>query len=248
MQVRLLPVLIVAAGLAFTVKVNGIWQGLDAIVLSASADAEEAAPAAAAQPAEDAKSAPSAEGTAAPSGELSSDKSGGQPEAAARDVSDGTAPDERGRDETAAIRPTDPLDLSDEEIVLLQQLGQRRKEIEQRAREIEQRAALLEAAEQRIDDKVEELKQLQAAIQEMLVQHSEQEEDQLRSLVKIYENMKPKDAARIFEQLDMLVLLEVVDRMNERRVAPILAKMNPSKAQEVTLELAQRRELPIAKD
>jgi flagellar motility protein MotE (MotC chaperone) len=66
----------------------------------------------------------------------------------------------------------------------------------------------------------------------------------MRSLVKIYENMKPKDAAKIFEQLDMGIMLEVVERMKEQKVAPILAEMNPVKARELTSELAQRRQMP----
>jgi flagellar motility protein MotE (MotC chaperone) len=69
----------------------------------------------------------------------------------------------------------------------------------------------------------------------------------LQSLVKIYENMKPKDAARIFDQLDMDVLLDVVERMKEARVAPILALVNPQRAQDITIQLAERRKLPIAK-
>ncbi|WP_419902504.1 magnesium transporter MgtE N-terminal domain-containing protein [Kiloniella sp.] len=60
--------------------------------------------------------------------------------------------------------------------------------------------------------------------------------------------MKPKDAARIFEELDMVVLLDVVERMKERKTAPILASMNPKRAKEITLELAQRRDLPLSKE
>ena len=60
--------------------------------------------------------------------------------------------------------------------------------------------------------------------------------------------MKPKDAARIFEQLDMVVLLDVIERMKERKSAPILAKMKPQRAKEITLELAQRRGLPVAQN
>jgi len=104
------------------------------------------------------------------------------------------------------------------------------------------------AAEQRIDQKITELEQLQATIEDLLVQHDEQDEAQMQSLVKIYESMKPKDAARIFEELDMEVLLEVVERMKERKTAPILAQMNPERAKEVTLELAQRRELPLPRE
>src|SRR3546814_4430099 len=63
---------------------------------------------------------------------------------------------------------------------------------------------------------------------------SDLSEGQMQSLVKIYESMKPKDAARIFEELDMEVLLEVVERMKERKTAPILAEMNPERAKTVT--------------
>jgi flagellar motility protein MotE (MotC chaperone) len=56
--------------------------------------------------------------------------------------------------------------------------------------------------------------------------------------------MKPKDAARIFGELDMVVLLDVIERMKERKIAPILAEMNPQRAKAITIELAQRRGLP----
>lgn len=141
--------------------------------------------------------------------------------------------------------PTDLFEMTDEELVLLQSLSQRREELEQRAREIDERGVLLKAAEQRIDQKIGELERLQASIESLLVQHDTQSEAQIQSLVKIYESMKPKDAARIFEELDMEVLLEVVERMKERKTAPILAQMNPQRAKTVTLELAQRRDLPI---
>jgi flagellar motility protein MotE (MotC chaperone) len=57
--------------------------------------------------------------------------------------------------------------------------------------------------------------------------------------------MDAEDAAQIFENLDMTVLLKVVDRMNERRTAPILAEMGAEKAQALTLELAKRQDLPV---
>jgi flagellar motility protein MotE (MotC chaperone) len=97
-----------------------------------------------------------------------------------------------------------------------------------------------------MDQKMAELKAMQSTLQDLLKQRSAAEESQLQSLVKIYENMKPKAAAGVFEELDMDILLEVVARMKERKVAPILAMMTPTKAKEVTFELAQRQQLPVA--
>jgi flagellar motility protein MotE (MotC chaperone) len=170
------------------------------------------------------------------------DPADAQAETPAEAASPGGAPTR-----TAAL-PASPFDLTDEEIDLLQRLAKRRTEIERRGAELEQRGNLLEAAERRIDEKIGELQAIQKTIEGLLVSHDEQSQGQLNSLVKIYENMKPKDAARIFEELDMVVLLDVIERMKERKTAPILAKMNPQRAKEITLELAQRRSLPIARN
>ncbi len=170
------------------------------------------------------------------------------------------ASDESGEAETAALDETDsdgpappsnpvrdPFDMSDEELELLQRLVERREALSERSRKLDERESLLEATEARIADKMNELKELQAVIESLLVQYDEEEEARLQSLVKIYESMKPKDAARIFEELDILVLLDVIGRMKERKSAPILAKMNPTRAKTVTLELAQRRTMPFAR-
>ena len=63
----------------------------------------------------------------------------------------------------------------------------------------------------------------------------------MRRLVKVYESMKPKDAARIFEEIDMEVLLEVAGGMKENKIAAIMANMTPRRAQELTIELADRK-------
>ena len=67
----------------------------------------------------------------------------------------------------------------------------------------------------------------------------------MTSLVRIYENMKPKDAARIFEVLDLDTLLMVAERMNERKLAPVMAQMNSERTKEVTVELTRARQLPV---
>ena len=74
-------------------------------------------------------------------------------------------------------------------------------------------------------------------------EHQEQQNLQLKSLVKIYESMKPKDAAQIFEELDMTILVEILANMKEAKSAPILAAMDPKRVKEVTARLINRRTL-----
>ncbi|EPY02103.1 MotE family protein [Magnetospirillum fulvum] len=133
------------------------------------------------------------------------------------------------------------------EMDVLEKLRERRAVIDARERDVERREEMLRAAESQIDRKVAEMKTLQSTIEGLLRQYNDQEDNKMRSLVKIYENMKPKEAAKIFEQLDMSILLEVVERMKEQKVAPIMAEMDPMKAKGVTAELAQRRQMPTPK-
>lgn len=134
--------------------------------------------------------------------------------------------------------------FSEEEVRILQSLSKRREQLEQRERDLEQREKLLQAAEKKVEEKVAELAALQKNIEKLLGEQQDIENDRLTQLVKIYENMKPKDAATIFNEMNFDVLLSIIDRMAERRVAPILAAMDPVRAREVSARLAEYRSLP----
>ena len=77
--------------------------------------------------------------------------------------------------------------------------------------------------------------------------YSNSEDKELKNLVLIYEKMKPKEAARIFDQLEMNVLLKVIDRMKSTKTAPVLAAMAPQRAKELTMRIAERRPMPNIK-
>lgn len=96
------------------------------------------------------------------------------------------------------------------------------------------RSALLDAAEKRIEERTAELKALEARITRLVDENRTAERQQFVTLVAMYENMKPRDAATIFDQLDMPVLLGVARAMNPRKMAPILARMDPLKAKALT--------------
>lgn len=127
---------------------------------------------------------------------------------------------------------------------IFDELAVRRDALDKREKGIVTREALLTAAEQEIDRKYQELSQLRTEIEKLLVQQSDEEKARVESLVKIYEGMKPKDAARIFDTLDMDVLVSVVGAMSERKLSPIVAQMNPDRARTLTITLAEQKKLP----
>lgn len=127
------------------------------------------------------------------------------------------------------------------ERALLESLRARRAEIESRLAAAEQRELLVTAAERRLAQRVEELGALQGRLETLERERAQREEAGLRGLVKLYEGMRPRDAAAIFDDLDMPVLVPIVDRMREARAAPVMAAMRPERARALTTELTRLR-------
>jgi flagellar motility protein MotE (MotC chaperone) len=141
-----------------------------------------------------------------------------------------------------AVPAADPLMMSPSEIDVLQKLSDRRAALERRAQEMSQQEVVLKAAEQRVDEKLAKLQSIEQQIGGLVEQETQQGDARLKGLVKIYETMKPREAARIFEELDTPTVLDVIGQMKEAKAAPILASMDPSKARSVTAALIQRRQ------
>ncbi len=139
----------------------------------------------------------------------------------------------------------DPSNLTEGEFLALQQLMARREALNKREEMLDIRAALNGQAEARIDKQIEQLTELKTQLEELTKGLDETEERKLARLVKIYETMKPKAAAEIFNRLEIPILLHVVERMKEAKSAAVLGKMDPAIAKRVTTELARKKERPV---
>ncbi len=131
--------------------------------------------------------------------------------------------------------------VSDSEKALLQELRQRNQQLDAREKAVVARESILAAAEEKLNQRVTELQALQQKLEAMDAARKQRQEASWEGLVKLYTDMKPRQAAQIFDDLDMPVLLEVVDRMDERKAAAILAAMQPDRARDITARLAQMR-------
>lgn len=127
---------------------------------------------------------------------------------------------------------------------VLESLAQRREQLDAREREIDLREKTLAAAEKRVEQRIAELKAIQGNVEALFGKRDEQQEKQLADLVKMYETMKPANAAAIFDTLDQAVMIDVIRRMKPAKASPILAAMKPERARDVTVELARLEALP----
>ena len=132
--------------------------------------------------------------------------------------------------------------VTDGERAVLLELRQRRQELDAReAALVDAASRCLTAAEQKLTAHVGELQALQKKLEALDAARQQREDTSWQGLVKVYEVMKPRDAAAIFNDLEMPVLLQVVDRMKEAKAAPVLAAMQPDKARDLTAKLAEMR-------
>jgi len=127
---------------------------------------------------------------------------------------------------------------------LLENLRARRLELDRQAEELAQRELLLGATERRMAERVNELRLLQAGLEGEVRARDEREEARIRQLVRVYEAMRPRDAAAILDDLDMPILLQVIERMREAKASPVLAAMRPERARAATAELSRLRGRP----
>jgi flagellar motility protein MotE (MotC chaperone) len=134
-----------------------------------------------------------------------------------------------------ASKPSSPAERA-----ILERLQERRQEIDARARELEIREGLLKAAELRLEARVTELKAMEARVAAATAAKDNSDTARFKGLVSMYENMKPKDAAKIFDRLDLPILVQVTSLMNPRKMSDILGQMSAEAAERLTIELANR--------
>jgi flagellar motility protein MotE (MotC chaperone) len=232
---RLIPTVIVATSLALTLRVGAILQDTGIAFAQNQTPAKATAPQGGAAPS-------TRQGPTAPASQPPVSQAPASQTPAAPSPGEGEATGS----ETAKAKPPAPH-FTPAEVEVLQELAKRREALDQRQADQDRRELTLKAVEQRVDEKIAKLKEMQASLDAMIGKSQEQDDERLKSLVHIYENMKPKDAATIFEGMDMPSLLQLLTRMKDLKTAPILAAMAPDKARAVTVAMAQRKELPDSK-
>jgi flagellar motility protein MotE (MotC chaperone) len=229
-RLRLLPATIATMALLLAVKTISFARD------AAGQPAVPAAPAASEPPADAAKPAAAAAAAPPPAEAPASPPS----PAAMKAASVQPAPVQN------AVPPPDPRPISDAERSLLLDLRKRHEALEARAAMLDQREAVQAAAEAKLNARLDQLATLQARLEALEAGRQQHASENWSGLVHVYEDMKPRDAATIFDALDMQVLLQVLDRMQDRKAAPILAAMQPDRARLATQLLAEMRLRAVA--
>lgn len=127
--------------------------------------------------------------------------------------------------------------FSSSEILILQDLAERREALDIRAKEIDKRAIQLKVAEKEIDKKIKQLQEYEQRLSKLINQYSQKEQENIDALTKLYTSMKPKDAARIFDTMDLEISVAILKGMKPSSSSAIISQMTAQQAQAITAKL-----------
>ncbi|GJE57469.1 MULTISPECIES: MotE family protein [Methylobacterium] len=142
--------------------------------------------------------------------------------------------------EPPVYQPAVKEPVSPTERAILEKLATRRDALKQRSDELDLREKMLGEVEKKLESGVGDLRQAEDKADLNGTRKAEAERAGLKSIVTMYETMKPKDAARVFDRLGLEVLVPLVLGMNPRKMAEILAVMGSEPAEKLTIALANR--------
>ncbi len=174
-----------------------------------------------------------------------------RPDQVVQVVAEAAAPREPvNRSENTVVRATAP-DIAaqcetPEEI--LQSLARERELIAAQKDDLESRRSELALAQEKLEIEQAALQELKSDIENLLSRVKAAQTDDLDQLIGFYENMKPTEAARIMDDLDIEVTILVLAKMKPRVAAPILAKMSPVRARAISKIILERSQLPGDQD
>jgi flagellar motility protein MotE (MotC chaperone) len=127
---------------------------------------------------------------------------------------------------------------------MLQIINTERQFLEEQKANLARREAEVALASEKLQLEQARLDELKGALDDMFAKIEAAKTDDVRRLVSLYSNMKPKDAAAIMNDLDIEVSVMVLGTMAERNAAPILASLSPVRARAISRIILERSKLP----
>jgi flagellar motility protein MotE (MotC chaperone) len=123
---------------------------------------------------------------------------------------------------------------------LLLAIRERESQLDAEAARLADRAQNLNVAEAKLAEQLAAFERAQRNLEETLAMADQAAERDIDRMTKVYEAMKPEDAARIIERMDVSFAAGLMARMRPEIAADVLTGMEPDAAYAVTLTITSR--------
>jgi flagellar motility protein MotE (MotC chaperone) len=152
-------------------------------------------------------------------------------DAKSADSKDGKAADAKdGATEKTAEKASEKSENSTE-IDHFLKLTDRKKALDLREEELNRLEAELQKQREEIEKKLKTLEDTRTGISTVLQERAVKDSEKVDTLVQMYSNMKPSQAAKVLESMDEDLAVEIVGRMKKKNAAEVMNLMKSEKAQ-----------------
>lgn len=117
-----------------------------------------------------------------------------------------------------------------EELSHYSKLSERKQQLDLREQELAKLEEELQKQKAEVEDRISKLESIRTEISGVLKEKVEVDEQRVTTLVDFYSNMKPKQAAEVFNSLNEDLAVEVLGRMKKKNAAEIMNLLEPTKA------------------
>lgn len=158
-----------------------------------------------------------------PTGKNSAETNGNKPEKSAVGQKAGPADDAGTK-----------KNWSEEEIRVFSKLQKRKTELDQREVDLAKLEEELQKQKLELEEKLKDLEKVRQGVASVLKERISVDSEKLDKLVDFYSNMKPQNAAKIFEEVDESLAVEILGRLKKKNAAEIMNLVKPDKAQRLS--------------
>lgn len=113
----------------------------------------------------------------------------------------------------------------------LTNLNERKRQLDDRESELNRMEQELALQKETLEKRISELEQMRKQISEKLEDRVKIDNEKVDKLVEFYSNMKPPQAAKVFETMDEDLVVQIISKMKKKNAADILNLLKPEKAQ-----------------
>lgn len=127
--------------------------------------------------------------------------------------------------------PSTKKEYTQAELDHFSKLNERKRELDAREEEIAKMEAEIIEKRAALEKRLSELENTRSQISQVLQDRVNLDQERIETLVQMYSNMKPSQAARVFETMDEDLAVEIIGRMKKKNAAEIMNLVKPEKAQ-----------------
>ena len=129
-------------------------------------------------------------------------------------------------------------DWTTEQLALFNKLEERKQQLDVKEKELQRLEEELQEQKLALEKRLRDLEDLRSKISNRLDEKVKVDQEKVDKLVEFYSNMKPVNAAKVFEDIDEDLAVEILNKMKKKSAADIMNLLKSDKAQKLSEKFA----------